>query len=164
MILDELKQTLGLQPLPQEGGYYAEIYRSNIILPPNIISAHSAALPLATSIYYLLTPNSFSAMHRLASDEIWHFYLGDPVEMLQLASEGSHRITLGTDISNGMCPQVVVPRGTWQGAKLRNGGSFALLGATVFPGFDFADFELAKRDELLAAYPDFASQIKELMR
>jgi predicted cupin superfamily sugar epimerase len=103
-------------------------------------------------------------MHRLVSDEIWHFYLGGPVEMLQLAAGRGHRITLGIDISTGMRPQALVPRGTWQGAKLRTGGSFALLGATVFPGFDFADFELAKRDELLAAYPDFASQIKDLMR
>src|SRR5581483_11176343 len=96
----------------------------------------------ATAIYYLLTPDTVSAMHRLATDEIFHFYLGDPVEMLQLRPDGSHRVAiLGPDLDAGQRPQIVVPRGVWQGARLVPGGRFALLGTTVAPGFDYADYE-----------------------
>jgi predicted cupin superfamily sugar epimerase len=104
-------------------------------------------------------------MHRLSSDEIWHFYMGDPVEMLQLSEPSVGRIVaLGTDIARGMRPQVYVPRGAWQGARLLPGGKFALLGATVSPGFEFADFELAKREPLLAAHPEFSILIRALTR
>jgi predicted cupin superfamily sugar epimerase len=165
MNIDDLKRALALQPLPQEGGYYAEIYRSDLFVPASFGGSGKGQRSLATSIYYLLTPDSFSALHRLASDEIWHFYLGDAVEMLQLTLSNKEKtVTLGNDIAAGMRPQILVPRRTWQGAKLRTGGQFALLGATVFPGFDFADFELGKREELLAAYPSFAAQIRELTR
>jgi predicted cupin superfamily sugar epimerase len=132
-------------------------YRSAERLPGN--------RALSTAIYFLLTQDSFSAMHRLASDEIWHFYLGDPVQMLQLPEHGEGRIlTLGTDLAAGVRPQVIVPRGTWQGACLLPGGRFALLGATMAPGFDFADFELAQREWLLVAYPQFTELICALTR
>jgi predicted cupin superfamily sugar epimerase len=166
MDIETLKKTLGLKPLPEEGGFYAESYRSGEILPKDRLPPrYDGARNFATAIYFLLTPDSFSALHRLASDEIYHFYLGDPVEMLQLAEPGEGRLlTLGTDFHRGMQPQLVVPRRTWQGSRLVPGGRFALLGATVFPGFEFADFELAERDSLLASHPAFSSLIKELTR
>jgi predicted cupin superfamily sugar epimerase len=155
--VEVLKQTLHLVPLAPEGVFYAETYRSTEKLP----DGHS----LSTAIYFLLTPDSFSALHRLASDEIWHFYLGDPVQMLQLDNRGAGQIvTLGADFDRGMRPQIVVPRGSWQGARLLPGGAFALLGATVSPGFEFADFELAQREALLLAYPEFSSLITALTR
>lgn len=166
MDIEALKKTLGLIPLPQEGGFYAESYRSDEMLaPPCLPGRYPGERSLATAIYALLTAETFSALHRLASDEVYHFYLGDPVEMLQLDQGGAGRVvTLGADLGRGMRPQAVVPRGTWQGSRLLPGGSFALLGMTVFPGFEFADFELAQREPLLAAYPQFSVLIKELTR
>jgi predicted cupin superfamily sugar epimerase len=112
-----------------------------------------------------LTPDTFSALHRLASDEVFHFYLGDPVEMLQVWPDGSHRVVLiGTDLAAGERPQVVVPRGIWQGARLRPGGRFALLGTTVAPGFDYADYETASRPALLATHPTAHALITALTR
>jgi hypothetical protein len=99
-------------------------------------------------------------MHRLQSDEIFHFYLGDPVEMLRLTPEGSGKvITIGSDILNGMQPQVIVPKGIWQGASLIKGGKFALFGTTVSPGFEWTDYESGRRDELLKSYPQFRERI-----
>jgi len=166
MDIETLKRSLGLVPLPQEGGFFAESYRSDEALPAGHLSARYAGeRSLATAIYFLLTHDSFSALHRLASDEIWHHYLGDPVEMLQLREPAAGKVLLlGSDFDRGMRPQTVVPRSTWQGARLLPGGTFALLGATVSPGFEFADFELASREPLLASYPDFSSLIKALTR
>ena len=99
-------------------------------------------------------------MHRLQSDEIFHFYLGDPVEMLQLWPDGTGRIiVLGSDLLNGIQPQVIVPRGVWQGARLFKNGKFALLGTTVSPGFEFADYESGQRDKLTQSYPQFRERI-----
>jgi predicted cupin superfamily sugar epimerase len=166
MDIETLKITFGLEPLPQEGGFYAESYRSAERLPAGYQGGRYAGERcLATAIYFLLTRDSFSALHRLASDEIWHFYLGDPVEMLQLDPGGAGRtVTLGADFDRGMRPQVVVPQGAWQGARLSPGGNFALLGATVSPGFEFADFELGRRESLLAGYPKYSTLIQELTR
>jgi predicted cupin superfamily sugar epimerase len=119
--------------------------------------------PCATAIYFLLTPEAHSAVHRLQTDEVWHFYLGDTVEMLLLAADGSGRaVLLGPDLSAGQRPQVVVPRGVWMGARLSPGGRFALLGTTMAPGFDAADFEAGNRAALLAAYPAFREMILAL--
>jgi uncharacterized protein len=166
MDIATLKKTLGLVPLPQEGGFYVESYRSAETLPrEHLPGRYAGERSLATAIYFFLTPDSFSALHRLASDEIWHFYLGDPVEMLQLQEPAAGRtILLGSDFSRGIRPQAVVPRGVWQGARLLPGGEFALLGATASPGFEFADFELARREPLLAAYPEFSTLIRALTR
>ncbi len=145
----DIRRWLGLEPHPLEGGYYAETYRSDLRLGGGAAGAGASSAgapageprPIATAIYFMITPNMFSAMHRLGSDEIFHFYLGDPVEMLQLdPAGGGHVLTLGTDLAAGMRPQVVVPRGVWQGSRLKPGGSFALLGTTVSPGFDLRDY------------------------
>jgi predicted cupin superfamily sugar epimerase len=149
---------LGLRPLPLEGGYYRETYRSAESFPRG-----GTVKSAGTAIYYLLTPDTFSALHRLPTDEVFHFYLGDPVEMLQLPPGGpGNVITLGPDLIAGQRPQVVVPRGVWQGSRLRDGGRFALLGTTMAPGFDFADYEAGDPAALAAAYPAVADFIRRL--
>ena len=104
-------------------------------------------------------------MHRLASDEIFHFYLGDPVEMLQLLPDGSGRtVVLGNDLAKGQHPQLIVEKNVWQGSRLVPGGQVALLGCTVSPGFDYADYETGKRDALVRDYGQFAELITSLTR
>src|SRR5206468_8607924 len=121
---EELLAALQLKPLPREGGYYRETYRS--------VDRYQAEKALSTAIYYLLTPQTVSALHRLPSDEIFHFYLGSPVQMLQLWPDGQGRVVmLGPDVLAGQSPQIVVPRGVWQGSSLMPGGSYALLGTTM---------------------------------
>ncbi|MGB8312786.1 MAG: cupin domain-containing protein [Halobacteriota archaeon] len=118
-----------------------------------------------TAIYFLLTPDTFSALHRLKTDEVYHFYLGDPVEMLQLLPSGSARvIKIGNEIKSGMHLQVVVSRGMWQGSRFIRGEEYALLGTTVAPGFEFVDFEIGQRDKLLQSYPRFRDLIVALTR
>src|SRR5207237_1405765 len=119
----------------------------------------------ATAIYFLLTPDTFPALHRLPTDEIFHFYLGSPAQMLQLLADGTGRVVeLGPEIPSGQTPQVVVPAGVWQGSLLKPGGDFALLGTTMAPGFDFRDYEAGDREMLLAQYPAFAEFIQQLTR
>jgi predicted cupin superfamily sugar epimerase len=158
---DQIIALLNLTPHPKEGGYFRETYRSpETILEKTLPSRYKGMRPFGTAIYYLLAPGSFSIMHRLRSDEIFHFYLGDPVEMLQLWPDGTGKIfTLGSDLNNGMQPQVIVPGGVWQGARLFKNGKFALLGTTVSPGFEFADYESGERDELIKSYPQFRESI-----
>jgi predicted cupin superfamily sugar epimerase len=164
--VEKLKLLLALKPLAREGGFYAETYRSTERIPrASLPQRYTSDRSFGSAIYYLLTPDTFSAMHRLASDEIYHFYLGDPVELLLLRENGSGEIlTIGPDLENGMRPQALAPRNVWQGSRLRAGGKFALLGTTVSPGFDFADFELANRETLLASYPAHAQLIRDLTR
>jgi predicted cupin superfamily sugar epimerase len=166
MDIEKLKQTLGLKPLPEEGGFFAESYRSDEKLAAGVLPArYSGDRSFGTAIYFLLTPETFSALHRLATDEVYHFYLGDPVELLLLRIGGAGEVaTIGTDLDRGMRPQCTVPRGVWQGSRLKPGGAFALLGTTMAPGFDFADFELARRDALLTSHPAFSHLIHCLTR
>ena len=155
---------LGLAPLPQEGGLYAETYRSARILPAFAAGPEQKGpRACATAIYYLVTPTRFSALHRVASTEIFHFYLGDPVHMLQLHPNGSASThVIGPDLAAGQRPQMLAPRGVWQGTRLVPGGRFALLGCTVSPGFDFADYEHGSRAELTRQYPACAEAIAAL--
>lgn len=161
-----LKDALGLKPLPEEGGFFVETYRADSRLSPACLGGdYDGERALSTAIYYLLTPDTFSAMHRLRSDEIFHFYLGDPVEMLQLHPNGRiEEIVLGNDIRARHRQQVLVPAGTWQGAVLVDGGSYALLGTTVAPAFEFADFELGDRAKLTSLYPAASKVIARLTR
>jgi len=163
---DQIIAFLNLTPHPKEGGYFKEIYRSSEVIPEKALpSRYKGIRSLATAIYYLLTPETFSAMHRLQSDEIFHFYLGDPIEMLQLCADGTGRIViLGPDLHIGMQPQVIVPKGIWQGARLIKNGKFALLGTTVFPGFEFADYESGQRDDLIKSHPQFRERIIALTK
>lgn len=162
MTADEIIRHLGLQPHPKEGGFFRETYRAaetHAHLPPRYNGTRSSS----TAIYYLLTPSTFSELHRLQTDEVFHFYLGDPVRMLQLDEQGQGRtLVLGPGLRSGHQMQVVVPRGVWQGSCLEPGGNFALLGCTVAPGFDYADYESGDRAALTARYPDFADMIRRL--
>jgi len=152
---EEIIAKLGLTKLPEEGGLYRETYRSaqQMHLPQGVRNC-------CTAIYYLVTPDEFSSLHRVASDEIVHFYSGDPVEMLQIFDDGvSQKILLGSDVLAGQFPQVVVPAGVWQGTRLSGGGAWALLGCTVSPGFELADFEAGSRTRLTARFPSLTAEI-----
>jgi predicted cupin superfamily sugar epimerase len=163
---DEIRKVLKLQPHPAEGGYFVETYRSQYLLAPDALpQGYPRARSVSTAIYYLLTPDNFSAMHRLRGDEIFHFYLGDPVGLLQINANGAGEVVvLGQDIIAGMQLQHLVPGGAWQGSRLRAGGRYALLGTTVAPGFDYEDFEIGKREELVTEFPQFAEMIQQLTR
>lgn len=159
-----LIRLLDLVPLKGEGGHYSETYRSaegltRACLPVRYPGGRS----LSTAIYYLLSGDEVSRLHGLASDEVFHFYLGDPVEMLHLLPDGTGSVSvMGPDLASGQRPQILVPRGVWQGCRLAPGGRFALMGCTVAPGFDFADYRQGIRDELVATYPAFRDWIIQL--
>jgi predicted cupin superfamily sugar epimerase len=157
---------LHLVPLTIEGGYFRETYRSTLTLPVGALPAtYGGDRHVSTAIYYLLTPDTFSAIHRVKSDEVFHFYAGDAVEMLQLWPDGSGKtLFIGNDLAAGHAPQVVVPADVWQGCRLAPGGRWALMGCTVAPGFEYADYQAGKREELTAAYPRFAELIAALTR
>jgi hypothetical protein len=165
MTADQIKALLKLEPHPVEGGWYRRTYTSAVN-----VALLRGVRPYGTAIYYLLEEGTFSEMHVLASDETFHFYLGDPVEMLQLLPDGSSKIvTLGPDLAAGQQVQLVVPAGVWQGTRLiddgkTGGGKVALLGCTVTPGFDFADYRNASADELIATWPAEAERIRKLTR
>jgi predicted cupin superfamily sugar epimerase len=155
----ELIDLLDLQPHPTEGGFFRETYRA----ADRFTTHFGADRSVSTAIYYLLTSTTFSALHRLASDEVFHFYLGSPVRMLQLdPSGGGKEIVLGNNLLAGQHVQVLAPRGVWQGSVLEPGGELALLGCTVAPGFDYADYEHGDREVLTAQFPDFAELIRRL--
>ena len=163
---EELKKLLNLGPLSIEGGYFSETYRAGDTIPAGVFgSRYDGARQASTAIYYLLEPGEFSEMHRVQSDEIFHFYYGDPVEMLQLWPDGSVKtVIIGTEFESGMRPQVVVPRGVWQGCRLAVAGTVALMGCTVSPGFEYADYESGKRKELIEGWPAAQRFIAELTR
>ena len=152
---------LGLIPHPEEGGWFLETHRSDETFSPNALPDRYAGERChSTAIYYLLTPETYSHMHRLKTDEVFHFYAGDPCEMVQLHPDGStETVVLGNDLARGHRPQVRVPRNSWQGMRLLPGGTFALMGCTVAPGFEFADYAHGVRAELVTKYPDFADLI-----
>jgi len=166
MTAEEIKRMLRLEPHPIEGGHFLETWKSEEQIPHAALPArYGGARAAGTAIYYLLEPSTFSEMHRLISDEVFHFYLGDPVEMLQLWPDGSSRVVvLGNDLAAGMLPQFIAPKGVWQGTRLVPGGEVALLGCTVSPGFDFADYETGRREHLLREYPESAALIEALTR
>lgn len=162
----EIIDALRLQPHPIEGGFFRETYRAAGTIPAAALPAgYSGDRSFGTAIYYLLTPDTFSEMHRLPLEEVFHFYLGGPVRMLQLFPDGTGReVVIGSDVLAGQEPQVVVPPGVWQGSKLEPGVEFALLGATMSPGFDYADYEQGPRDALTTQYPSYSRQIATLTR
>ena len=165
---DQIIELLGLEPLPEEGGLFRQTYRSGEQIPAAALpSRYGGPRRFATAIYYLLTdaPDSFSALHRLKTYEVYHFYLGDPVEMLLLHPEGrGERLILGQDLAAGQRVQFVVPAGAWQGARLGPAGHYALLGTTMAPGYEQVDFELGNREELFGGYPEQAELIRALTR
>jgi predicted cupin superfamily sugar epimerase len=160
----QIIERLKLVPLTIEGGYYRETYRAVLSIPAaGLPTDYNGDRNVSTAIYYLLTPDTFSAIHIIKSDEVFHFYAGDAVEMLQLWPDGSARVAIiSNDLAAGHEPQLVVPAGIWQGCRLVRGGTWALMGCTVAPGFDYADFALANREELIALHPAHAELIEAL--
>lgn len=160
MTADQIKTLLNLAPHPVEGGHFRRTFTSaaNVDLP-------RGTRPQGTAIYYLLEAGTFSEMHLLDSDEIFHFYRGNPVEMLQLYPDGRSAVfTLGPDLESGQHVQLLVPAGVWQGIRLIGNGEFALLGCTVVPGFNYADYHNASYAELAAKWPEQQERIKALTR
>ena len=150
----EIIKILDLKPLEIEGGFFAETYRSSMkIEHKSLPDAYRGARCFSTAIYYLITPDNFSYFHRICSDEIFHFYYGDPVNLIQLNQNQEAQVsTLGSDLLKGEQFQVIVPANIWQAAHLVEGGEFALLGTTVAPGFEYEDFESARREDLIKEY------------
>ncbi len=162
---DSWIKDLGLLPHP-EGGFYRETYRSEEILP-------RAALPdrftgercCATSIYFLLRGGEVSTLHRIQSDEIWYYHAGAPLNIYVISPDGALAILkLGLRIESGELPQAIVPAGSWFGVSPAADGDYSLVGCSVSPGFDFVDFELASRTELLKEYPEHREVIMRFTR
>ena len=164
----EIIKQLQLEPLPEEGGFFRRTYQSAEKIPNGILPRpYQQELAVGTAIYALFTPTDFSGLHRLDSDEIYHFYAGDPLEMLLLNPDGTgEQFFLGTDFQAGMKPQKVVKNGVWQGSRSIPGGKhgFSLIGTTMAPGFEWQGFELGERQPLLTQYPGFADLITALTR
>lgn len=164
---DGLIRLLDLKPLPWEGGYYRETWRAGVSIPKDALgAAYSGPRDAGTAIHYLLTPDTLSRMHRLPSAETFHFYMGDPVEMLLLTDPAQHDvITYGPDLAAGECVQFTVPGMVWMGARLAPGrvrAGYALMGTTVAPGFDFDDLIMGDGATLAAQFPAAAELIRAL--
>lgn len=168
--VEAIIERLGLEPLDQEGGYFRQTWRSASRVPDEILGfADSAGEHAAgTAIYFLITRDQFSAMHRLKADEIWLHHLGDPLEMLMLHPDGGGILTcIGSDLSQGQRPQHLCPANSWQGTRIAPGQDrlgYALTSCIVVPGFEWSDFELGDRSNLIRQYPEFAQTIRALTR
>ncbi len=161
----EIVERLALIPHP-EGGFYKETYRSSgSIAKEALPSNFSGDRNYCTAIYFLLSSSHFSAFHRIQQDETWHHYEGGTLMVHIIHPTGDYEcFHLGKNFDNGEAPQFTVPAGCWFGSSLRNENEYSLVGCTVSPGFDFADFELADRDQLIQAYPDHQKIITDLTR
>jgi predicted cupin superfamily sugar epimerase len=151
-IIDKLK----LMRHP-EGGFYKETYRSDQIL----VNDKKENRNVSTAIYYLLENEDRSLFHRIQSDELWFFHLGEPLEIISIERKQLTTITLGNDIEQDEFPQVKIPANTWFGARIKNAKGFSLVSCVVSPGFDFTDFELAKREDLIQQFPLFKDVIEK---
>ena len=159
-------ERLGLEPHP-EGGWYRETYRSRASIGPCCLGGdfQGGRRAASTAIYYLLKAGEFSVLHRIRSDEVWHHYHGAGVLVHVIDRRGEYTtLRLGLDLDDGEQPQVVVPAASWFGATLRDPVGFALVGCTVAPGFDFREFEVGGRDDLLRKYPRHQRLIERLTR
>lgn len=156
MSAKDIIRILQLEPHP-EGGYFKETWRSG----EKLVNVRGATRNLSTAIYYLLENHDKSLFHRIGSDELWFFHSGNPIEIF-LIEEGKLVVRLlGSDVEKGENPQLFVPAGIWFSAKIRDSKGYALVSCAVSPGFDFSDFELAVRAELISDYPDLCAVIEE---
>ncbi|MDP2599496.1 MAG: cupin domain-containing protein [Deltaproteobacteria bacterium] len=160
---EDLVKILDLKPHP-EGGFFKETYRDEgKIVQKALPEKFKGDRHFSTAIYFLLPEGTKSSFHRIQSDEVWHFYLGGSLTIVQIAPDGKmEKITLGSDVKKGEKLQYVVPAGYWFGAYPNSGSSYSFVGCTVSPGFDFADFEMGKREELLKQYPNARQEIELL--
>lgn len=154
--VNELINELQLTPHP-EGGYFAETYRSNSVI-------ENIGRNTSTAIYYLLKSDEISHFHRIKSDELWHHYEGSPLTIHVIHQDSLYEaLYLGKEITTGQKPQHVVPGGAWFGVTVDKPDSYALCGCTVAPGFDFKDFEMGNRYQMLQAFPEHEAIIKKLL-
>ena len=153
--MNELIKILGLKPHP-EGGYYKETYRSRGKIKGKCLGLkYSGERHYSTCIYFLMTSDNFSAFHRINQDEIWHFYDGASIRLHVISENGKHSdYIIGRDFAKGEVPQLVVTGGHWFAAEVMDQNSYALVGCTVSPGFNFEDFELADREQLISKFPE----------
>lgn len=156
MTPDDLVAHYGLEPIPREGGLFRRTWAG---------PEGPDGRPRGTAIVALLTSDDYSALHRLPHDEIWHFYLGSPLELLLLAPDGSWTTSvLGPDVLGGQHPQLTVPAGTWMGGRVAAGGEWTFFGCTMAPGFTYEDYEHGNAAELTARYPSATGRIAGLCR
>jgi predicted cupin superfamily sugar epimerase len=162
---EELIDKLQLEKHP-EGGYFKETYRSEIALPKSALpSEFTSGRNASTCIYFMLTSDEFSAFHRVNQDEAWHFYLGETITLHVVSPEGEYsQVSIGNDFSQKETPQFVVPAQHWFAAEIKTEDSFALVGCTVAPGFEFDDFKLAEPQELQQIFPQHKEIIEKLTR
>ncbi|WP_314222983.1 cupin domain-containing protein [Streptomyces zaehneri] len=153
---EDLVAHYGLEPIPREGGLFRRTWAG---------PEGPDGRPAGSAIVALLTADDFSALHRLPTDEVWHFYLGDPLTLLLLAPDGTSRTAvLGPDLVGGQRPQLTVPARTWMGARVATGGAWTFFGCTMAPGFTYGDYEHGDAADLTARHPDRADLITELCR
>ena len=163
MTKEEIIQALEMIPLEGEGGMWKMMFRSDEPVPEGFFPGREGPHVAYGSILYLLTGDSFSRMHRLPTDEIWHFYMGAACETTVLCPDGSgYTIRLGQDLLNGETVTAVVPRGCWQGTRIAGDGEWALLGTTMAPGYEDCDYEDGTQ-ELMEQYPEFREQLEVLL-
>jgi uncharacterized protein len=146
-----------------EGGYYVETFRSDVII--DVIrpeTGETVKRPASTAILFMMTPGNVSRLHRIKSDEIWHFYLGGSITVVEVDESGARTTVIGNDIEKGELVQYCVKANTWFGSYLNEGADFSLVGCTVAPGFDFEDFELASRVKMLEDYPSAGTLVEKL--
>jgi predicted cupin superfamily sugar epimerase len=168
---DEIKSLLKLTPNPQEGGFLLPVYQSSVNIPDEILKGFPPSKngrPLCGAIYYFLDSTGCSVLHKVTGDMIYHFYCGDPVQQLLLFPAGrpnsSELSVFGNDLALGQSPLKVIPGGTWLGSRLMPGGSWALMGVTMAPGFDPVDYVIGQRKDLVSQYPDREALITTLTR
>lgn len=161
----------GMQKNPDEGGFFAGVYTSTVKVDNKDLPGFKPVKnkrPICSAIYYFLDPTTFSAMHKVTGDMLYHFYSGDPVQMLLLYPEGSPNkweiCTFSNNLDAGGMPMKVIPGGTWLGSRLYAGSSYALMGVSMAPGFDPADYVIGKRKDLIKQYPEQQQLITELTR
>lgn len=163
--VQQLIQQFGLERHP-EGGWYRQTYKSEELITASALpERYGGDRSFSTAIYFLLEKGDFSAFHRIQSDECWHFYTGDPLLVYVIKQNGQlDTITLGKKFTEGQQFQFVVPANSWFASRPAAGSEYCLVGCTVAPGFDFADFELAKANKLIAQYPQHSDLVRELCR
>lgn len=163
-MVSELISKFNLLPHP-EGGYFAETYRSPNQFDNNQNGDFPSKRNWSTAIYFLLVKDSFSAFHKIKSDEVWHFYFGSPIEVIVITPTGELKKTvLGTNFNQGEVFQYTVSAGNWFGSRVKQPGEFGFVGCTVAPGFSFEDFEMPTRHDLLQQFPQHKQIILELTR
>ena len=158
---EQIKAMLGLEPHPT-CGFVAETYRSPLKIPVGALPhAYESERPYASALYFLVTPQAQIVMHRIRSDQLYHHYLGDPLEVLMLFPDGTGAVAaVGSDLAAGERPQLFIPGGTFHTSRLASEASFALLASTEWPGVEPPDVEHGDIEELMMAYPDFREQIR----